>query len=194
MRSSALRLIPLLATAGNLISYGPDPINPFRRAAKYFDRILEGEKANLPAQTPTIMRLQSTSSRRGAWHPRAAFLCGQDRPSIEEDLVCRPRKSQPPAKVGPRRISRPPVPVTLTRAMRVATPLHRCRRRNRAARQAPLGELIQPVLWRQASIHRTMRQIPMRKGQRIGSYWDIIIGGPDSLILALRVFGNGRVV
>lgn len=57
MRSSALCLIPLIATAGNLISYGPDPINPFRRAAKYFDRILEGEKANLPAQTPTINAL-----------------------------------------------------------------------------------------------------------------------------------------
>jgi ABC-type uncharacterized transport system substrate-binding protein len=38
---------------GGLISYGPDTIAPFRRAASYVDRILKGEKpADLPVQAP----------------------------------------------------------------------------------------------------------------------------------------------
>ena len=39
---------------GGLISYGPDTIDQFRRAADYIDRIFKGEKpANLPVQAPT---------------------------------------------------------------------------------------------------------------------------------------------
>ena len=39
---------------GGLISYGPDLVDQFRRAAAYVDRILKGEKpANLPVQAPT---------------------------------------------------------------------------------------------------------------------------------------------
>jgi putative ABC transport system substrate-binding protein len=43
---------------GGLLSYGPDQVDSFRRAAAYVDRILRGEKAEaLPVQAPTKYEL-----------------------------------------------------------------------------------------------------------------------------------------
>ena len=49
---------PIFVTGGGLISYGPDRIDQYRRAAGYVDRILKGEKpADLPVQAPTKYEL-----------------------------------------------------------------------------------------------------------------------------------------
>jgi putative ABC transport system substrate-binding protein len=43
---------------GGLVSYAPDTIDQYRRAAQYVDRILKGEKpADLPVQNPTKFKL-----------------------------------------------------------------------------------------------------------------------------------------
>jgi ABC-type uncharacterized transport system substrate-binding protein len=48
----------MFATAGGLISYGPDYLNQYRLAAGYVDRILKGEKpGDLPVQAPTKYEL-----------------------------------------------------------------------------------------------------------------------------------------
>jgi putative ABC transport system substrate-binding protein len=48
----------IFVTDGGLISYGPDFIDQYRRAAGYVDRILKGEKpADLPVQAPTKYEL-----------------------------------------------------------------------------------------------------------------------------------------
>jgi putative ABC transport system substrate-binding protein len=57
-RLPAIYSYSYFATSGGLISYGPDPIDQYRRAAGYVDRILRGEKpADLPVQVPTKYEL-----------------------------------------------------------------------------------------------------------------------------------------
>ena len=44
--------------SGGLISYGPDPIEPYQRAADYVHRVLNGEKpADLPVQAAAKFEL-----------------------------------------------------------------------------------------------------------------------------------------
>jgi putative ABC transport system substrate-binding protein len=53
-RLPAIYGLRLFVNDGGLMSYGPDSIDPYRRAAGYVDRILKGEKpADLPVQAPT---------------------------------------------------------------------------------------------------------------------------------------------
>jgi putative tryptophan/tyrosine transport system substrate-binding protein len=66
---------------GGLLSYGPDPLDIFRRAASYFDRILRGEKpADLPVQLPIKFRMAinlKTARALGLTVPNT-FLIGAD--------------------------------------------------------------------------------------------------------------------
>ena len=57
-RLPAVYAFRFMAADGGLISYGPNSIDPYRRAATYVDRILKGEKpGDLPVQAPTKYEL-----------------------------------------------------------------------------------------------------------------------------------------
>jgi putative ABC transport system substrate-binding protein len=57
-RLPAIYPYPYFVREGGLISYGPDTVEPYERAAGYVDRIFRGEKpANLPVQAPTQYHL-----------------------------------------------------------------------------------------------------------------------------------------
>ena len=68
------RTLDIFVAAGGLVSYGPDYVGQYRRAASYVDRILKGEKpADLPVQAPTKYEL--------AINLRTAKALGLDVPS-----------------------------------------------------------------------------------------------------------------
>jgi putative tryptophan/tyrosine transport system substrate-binding protein len=59
----------VFVTGGGLISYATDPVDQYRRAAGYIDRILKGEKpAELPVQMPTkyqiVLNLKAAKALR----------------------------------------------------------------------------------------------------------------------------------
>ena len=57
-RVPAVYPLRYFVVSGGLISYGPDRLEPYRRAPGYVDRILKGEKpADLPVQAPTKYEL-----------------------------------------------------------------------------------------------------------------------------------------
>ena len=61
------------ARDGGLLSYGPDLVDNFRRAATYVDRILRGEKpGDLPVQQPVrfefVVNLKTARARSRAPH------------------------------------------------------------------------------------------------------------------------------
>jgi putative ABC transport system substrate-binding protein len=54
LRLPAVYSFRYFVSGGGLISYGPDDVDSYRRAAGYIARILKGEKpADLPVQAPT---------------------------------------------------------------------------------------------------------------------------------------------
>ena len=57
-RLSAVYPFRYYVASGGLVSYGPDVVDQYRRAAGYVDRILKGEKSgDLPVQAPTKYEL-----------------------------------------------------------------------------------------------------------------------------------------
>ena len=57
-RLPAIYTTRYFVTGGGLMSYGPDRVDLYRRAAGYVDRILRGEKpTNLPVEAPTKYQL-----------------------------------------------------------------------------------------------------------------------------------------
>jgi hypothetical protein len=75
-RLPAVYPVRFFATGGGLISYGPDSIDPYRRAAGYIDRILKGEKpADLPVQAPTSTSWRSISRPPRRWASKCRRRC-----------------------------------------------------------------------------------------------------------------------
>jgi putative ABC transport system substrate-binding protein len=57
-RLPAVYFVHAFVAGGGLMAYGPNQIEPCRRAAGYVDRILKGEKpGDLPVQAPTKYEL-----------------------------------------------------------------------------------------------------------------------------------------
>ena len=66
------------ARDGGLLSYGPDRVGTYRRAATYVDRILRGEKpSDLPVQFPTKFEMvvnRKTATALGLAIPPSILL------------------------------------------------------------------------------------------------------------------------
>jgi len=74
----AVYYLSTLARDGGLLSYGPDQVDNFRRAASYVDRILRGAKpAELPVQLPTKFEMVvnlKTAKSLGLTVPQSILL------------------------------------------------------------------------------------------------------------------------
>ena len=66
----------LVTNSGLIFACGPDPVDQYRRAAGYVDRILKGEKpADLPVQAPTKYELViNLKTAKGAVRPNVSRL------------------------------------------------------------------------------------------------------------------------
>jgi putative ABC transport system substrate-binding protein len=57
-RLPAVYPVRYFAVDGGLLSYGPEPLDMYRRSVTYLDRILKGEKpSDLPVQAPVKYEL-----------------------------------------------------------------------------------------------------------------------------------------
>jgi putative ABC transport system substrate-binding protein len=74
----AFYAMSVFARDGGLLSYGVDPVDTFRRAANYVDRILHGAKpAELPVQLPTKFEMvvnRKTATALGLAIPPSILL------------------------------------------------------------------------------------------------------------------------
>ena len=74
----AIYALSELARDGGLLSYGPDPVDLFRRAASFVDRILRGAKpSDLPVQFPTRFEMVvnlKTAKALGLTVPQSILL------------------------------------------------------------------------------------------------------------------------
>jgi putative ABC transport system substrate-binding protein len=70
--------LPAFVRDGGLLSYGPDPVDLYRRTATYVDRILRGEKpGDLPVQLPTKFEMvvnRKTATALGLAVPPSILL------------------------------------------------------------------------------------------------------------------------
>jgi putative tryptophan/tyrosine transport system substrate-binding protein len=79
---SAVYRYSFFARDGGLLSYGPDPLDTFRRAATYVDRILRGAKPDdLPVQFPTKFEMVvnlKTAKSLGLMVPQSILLSADE--------------------------------------------------------------------------------------------------------------------